>query len=188
MLIGLINYSRDQIGKGFAKFSPVSQLGVHVLPQPYRDSPIHVVYAVHSNYENVFPYLMVGKRKNPSRLTDEDIEIINQVVQICVARMSIVTTKYTAKQFGEKFFLSSSKAKNSLMYLLFSATNKTTDRLYRSEELNKEQSKAMLDNEQQDSTDVTTLVDDRLDQYIRSSHMTENLKIRGSGCLPEYNR
>ena len=62
------------------------------------------------------------------------------------------------------------------MYL-FSATNKTTDRLYRSEELNKEQSKAMLDNEQQDSTDVTTLVDDRLDHYIRSSHMTENLKI-----------
>jgi hypothetical protein len=120
---------------------------------------------------------VVEGRKNPSQLTDEDREIINQVVQICVARMSIVTTKYTARQFGEKFYLSSSKAKNSLMYLLFSATNKTTDRLYRSEELNKEISKAMLDNEQQDSTDVTTLIDDRLDHYIRSSHMTENLKI-----------
>jgi hypothetical protein len=35
----------------------------------------------------------------------------------------------------------------------------------------------MLDNEQQDSPDVTKLVDDRLDQYIRSSHMTENLKF-----------
>jgi hypothetical protein len=177
MLIGLINYSRDQIGKGFAKFPPISQLGVHVLPQSYRDSPIHVVYDVHSNYENVFPYLMIGKRKNPSQLTDEDREIINQVVVICVAMMFIATTKYTAKQFAKKFFLSSSKEKNSLLYLLLNTTNKTTDRLYRSEELRKEISRAMLDGKQQGSSDVTTLVNDRLNHYIRSSHMTESLKI-----------
>lgn len=35
----------------------------------------------------------------------------------------------------------------------------------------------MLDGKEQGSSDVTILVDDRLDQYIRSSHMTENLRI-----------
>lgn len=77
---------------------------------------------------------MVGKRKNPSQLTDEDREIINQVVLICVAAMSTIKTKYTAKQFGEKFFSTRSKQKKSLLYLLLNTTDRTADRLYRSEE------------------------------------------------------
>jgi len=76
---------------------------------------------------------VVLERKNPSQLTDEDREIINQVVVVCAALMSVVIREYTPKQFAEKCILSGSREKNSFLYLLLDSIIKTNDRLYRPE-------------------------------------------------------
>ncbi|MFY9795623.1 MAG: hypothetical protein WAM42_24835 [Candidatus Nitrosopolaris sp.] len=110
-------------------------------------------------------------------LTDDDREVIDQIVVICVAIMYFITTKYTAKQLGEKYILSfSSKKKNtSLMHLLLNATNKTNGKLYSPKELNKEIARVLT--EQQDANDTTAPSSDQVNGYLGSSHMTENLRL-----------
>ncbi len=122
---------------------------------------------------------MASLGKNPSQLTDGDIEIIDQVVVICVAIMYIVTTKYTAKQFGDKYFLSLSRSKKatSLLHLLLNATNKTNGKLYSPNELNKEIARALLYAEQQVTNDTAAPSSDQVNAYLGSSHMTENLRF-----------
>jgi hypothetical protein len=117
--------------------------------------------------------------KNPSQLTDDDIEIIDQVVVLCIAVMYFITRKYTAKQFAEKYILSlsSSKKTTSLFHLLLNATNKTSGKLYSPNELNKEIASALLYAEQKDTNDTNAPSSDQVNAYLGASHMTENLRI-----------
>lgn len=114
---------------------------------------------------------MVLERKNSSQLTDEDREIINQVVVVCAALFSVVIREYSPKQFAEKCILSSSREKKSCVYLLLDSINKMNNRLYRPDEINKDLSETLL-NAEEHCDDILSIR-----KYLSSSHMSENLRL-----------
>jgi hypothetical protein len=111
--------------------------------------------------------------KNPSQLTDSDVEVITQATMVCVAIISIAMTRYTSKQFGETILLqlARSKQRHSLLYQFLNATNLSSERSYTPLEFNQKIARVFLDSQQRDDTDTN-----REKHYLRSSQTTENLR------------
>jgi hypothetical protein len=104
---------------------------------------------------------MVKRAKNPAQLTEEEKDMIDQIILITGAVFTYITTK-NPKDVGENWILSTkSKKRVAGSYLLLNTRNIDVSQVVTPANLNKELAKNILDNANvKDPTDLTTHVED----------------------------
>ena len=120
------------------------------------------------------------KGKNPAQLTEEENDMINQIILRWGAAYAYKTTIYhTPKDFAQ-FLISRANTKKNITTFYLAAVNSTRieiGRALRPADLNKLVANVMLDKTAPDTTDMTTGVvsADEIDAYINSTDMTKIL-------------
>ena len=124
---------------------------------------------------------MVKRAKNPGQLTEEEKDMIHQIILRWGEAYANITT-VNPKHFAKKFIsLTKSKKKIVLSYLfLINSRKMEGGQVVAPSDLNKELAKTMLDNANtQDPTAMTTHVGGTAKNvaYINSTDMTKNLHL-----------
>jgi hypothetical protein len=126
---------------------------------------------------------MVKRAKNPSQLTQEEEDMIDQVLLRWGIIYAYIKTKYrTPKKLAEKLIsLSNSRKQITGILSLLNTKDRKADQVITASSLNKEVAKVMLDDDTslQDPTDITTSVEaaSDLESYINSTDRTKILKM-----------
>jgi hypothetical protein len=122
----------------------------------------------------------VQTAKNPAQLTEEEYDMINQIILRWGGIDPYITT-ISPKEFAEKLIsFCEVKKKTAFNFLLFNSKKIDSGQIVTPASLNKELAETMLDNANpQDPTDITTSIEytTRINAYINSSDMTENLQL-----------
>jgi hypothetical protein len=129
----------------------------------------------------------VRKRaKNPAQLTEEERDMIDQIIYITVAIFASITTK--GPKDIAKNLISNAKPKKRIaaIYLLLNSRNIEVNQVLNPAILNSELGKAMLDGTNiKDPTDITTdgVSTTKNYAYINSTNMTEILQCLTMGNI-----
>jgi hypothetical protein len=123
---------------------------------------------------------MVKRAKNPAQLTEEEKDIIDQIIFKCGCAYVYMTTIYpTPKEFA-RFLISIANTRKKITTFFLAAVNSRRMEIGRAltpADLNKLVANVMLDKTVLDTTDMTTDVASAhdIDAYVNSTDMTKIL-------------